>query len=528
MEQMLGVSLDCSRNGVLKVEQVKWYAKTLKEMGYNALFLYLEDTYEIPSQPYFGHLRGRYSKDELKEIDRYCVEIGVEFMVQIQTLAHLEQMFKWYTEYYDVNDCGNILLIGEEKTYELIEDMISTIAECITSKKINIGMDEAFTLGAGKYYQKHGPYDRLEIMKQHLNRVCEITRKYGLEPIVAGDMFCKLAYNIENQYDEVDISKAKEVTGIPEDVSLIYWDYYSDDYDHYVKEIKKNQIFGRELYFMGGAWTWNGLSPANEMSMKRTKAAVQACLDCGIDKIIMSIWGDDGSECPAHTVLPTLMYTAEILKGNHDLDDIKAKFKKIVGCDFDSLMLLDMFDKPGGNLKGNPSKYLLYNDLFMGIRDSRISKGDNLRYMELAEKTHAVKEKECIFKETFESYEKLANVLSVKTELGIRTREAYLARDMETLKAILADYDVYMERLQEFHKAFQNMWFKYNKPHGFDVQDMRIGGAMQRALSCKNRLIALINGEINEIPELDEPVLEKANGLYFWDRIITPNAVIYP
>ena len=213
------------------------------------------------------------------------------------------------------------------------------------------------------------------------------------------------------------MSKVGEITGIPEDASLIYWDYYSDDYDHYVNEIKKYKAFNRNIYFMGGAWTWNGMSPANEMSMKRTKAAVQACLDCGINNIIMTIWGDDGSECPAHTVLPTLMYTAEILNGNHDLDDIKAKFKKIVGCDFDSLMLLDMFDKPGGNLTGNPSKYLLYNDLFMGIRDSRISKGDNLRYMELAEKTHAVKEKECIFKETFESYEKLANVLSVKRSL---------------------------------------------------------------------------------------------------------------
>lgn len=528
MGKMLAVQLDCSRNAVLKVEQVKWYAKILKEMGYNGLFLYLEDTYEIPSQPCFGHLRGRYSKDELKEIDRYCTEIGIEFMVQIQTLAHLEQMFKWYMEYYDVNDCGNILLIGEEKTYALIEDMISTIAECVTSRKINIGMDEAFTLGAGKYYQKHGPYDRFEIMKQHLDKVCEITRKYGLEPIVAGDMFCRLAYNIENMYEEVDMSKIGEITGIPEDVGLIYWDYYSDDYDHYVKEIKKYKPFNRDIYFMGGAWTWNGMSPANEMSMVRTKAAVQACLDNDIDKIIMTIWGDDGNECQAHTVLPTLMYTAELMNGNEDMDDIKAKFKKIVGCDFDSLMLLDKFDKPGGTLKGNPSKYLLYNDLFMGIRDSRISKGDNLLYKALAEQTKAVKEKESVFKETFESYEKLANALSVKAELGIRTREAYLARDMETLKAIVADYDVYMERLQEFHKAFQTMWFKFNKPHGFDVQDMRLGGAMQRAISCKNRLIALINGEINEIPELDEPVIENVNGLYFWDRIITPNAVIYP
>ena len=524
---MLGVLLDCSRNGVLKVDQIKWYVKIIKEMGYNTFFLYLEDVYEVDNQPYFGHLRGRYSKEELKEIDRYCRELGVEFILHIQTLAHLEQMFKWFMQYYDVNDCGNILLIGEEKTYKLIEDMFSTISECVTSRKIHIGMDEAFTVGSGKYYQQHGPTDRFKIMNEHLHRVCEIAAKYNMEPMIASDMFCKLALNIGNQYDEADMSKILEKDALPDNVSLCYWDYYSEDYDHYVTQIKTNKMFGRKVYFMGGAWTWNGFSPDNEVSLKRTKAAVQACLDCGIDGVIQTVWGDDGNECPKQAILPTLMYTAEIMKGNHDMDDIKAKFKKIVGCDFDSIMLLDRMDKLGGNHGGNPSKYLLYNDLFMGIRDCKIQKGDNLYYKELANKIGAEKEKG-VLPEMFESYEKLADVLSVKAELGIRTREAYLARDMEALKEILKDYDVYMEKLAVFHKAFQSMWFKYNKPHGFDVQDMRLGGLMQRAISCKDRLIALINGEITEIAELDEPVLEKANGLYFWDRIITPNAVIYP
>ena len=68
METMLGVMLDCSRNAVLKVETVKQYACLLKKMGYNTLMLYTEDTYEVENQPYFGHLRGRYSKVELKEM----------------------------------------------------------------------------------------------------------------------------------------------------------------------------------------------------------------------------------------------------------------------------------------------------------------------------------------------------------------------------------------------------------------------------------------------------------------------------
>ena len=64
-----GVMLDLSRNGVMKVDEIKKMIVYLAKMGYNALELYLEDTYEIEGEPYFGHLRGRYSKKELKEIN---------------------------------------------------------------------------------------------------------------------------------------------------------------------------------------------------------------------------------------------------------------------------------------------------------------------------------------------------------------------------------------------------------------------------------------------------------------------------
>ena len=68
---MLGVMLDCSRNAVLKPEKVKEFARIIRKMGYDTLMLYTEDTYEIESQPYFGYLRGKYTKEELKDIDKY-------------------------------------------------------------------------------------------------------------------------------------------------------------------------------------------------------------------------------------------------------------------------------------------------------------------------------------------------------------------------------------------------------------------------------------------------------------------------
>ena len=91
----LGVMIDFSRNGVMTVESLKAFLSTIKKMGYNTLFLYMEDTYEVEGEPYFGYMRSRYSIKEMKEIDEFCTSIGVEAIPCIQTLAHMKTFFKW-------------------------------------------------------------------------------------------------------------------------------------------------------------------------------------------------------------------------------------------------------------------------------------------------------------------------------------------------------------------------------------------------------------------------------------------------
>ena len=49
----------------------KWVDLTAS-LGYNTLLLYTEDTYEVPDEPYFGYMRGRYSQAELRELDAYA------------------------------------------------------------------------------------------------------------------------------------------------------------------------------------------------------------------------------------------------------------------------------------------------------------------------------------------------------------------------------------------------------------------------------------------------------------------------
>ena len=223
MAKRFGVMLDFSRNAVMKPEKLKEYADLLRKMGYNMLMPYTEDTYEIPDEPYFGYLRGRYTQAELQDISEYCHSIGMEIIPAIQTLAHLSTIFRWGA-YNAVHDTGPILLAEEEKTYHLIRRMF---AACRTaypySTVINIGMDEAMGLGLGAYLKKHGLVPGHEILLRHLGRVVEIAKEFDFEPIMWSDMFFRLEHgNYERLNTPAEVALSDEIVSLcPADVSQV-------------------------------------------------------------------------------------------------------------------------------------------------------------------------------------------------------------------------------------------------------------------------------------------------------------------
>ena len=179
--ERLGVMIDMSRNAVMNVKALKEYLVLLKKMGYNSVMLYTEDTYEVEGEPFFGYMRGRYSVAEMKELDEFANNIGVELIPCIQTLAHLNQALRWGTIPVDCND---IMLCDDERVYNLIDKMFSTLKKCFKSQYIHIGMDEAHMVGRGKYMDLHGYEDTFSILKRHLDKVCELAKKYDFVPLI--------------------------------------------------------------------------------------------------------------------------------------------------------------------------------------------------------------------------------------------------------------------------------------------------------------------------------------------------------
>ena len=225
---MLGVMVDCSRNGVLRPDMVKVLLRRWALMGLNMCMLYTEDTYEVPDEPFFGYLRGCYTWEELKDLDAYADTLGIEMIPCIQTLGHLEQILQW-PAYAGYRDTAGVILANDDKTYILLEKMITAATAPFRSRRVHVGMDEAHGIGTGGYRAQFGDESPFAIINRHLKRVRSLCRKLGVRPMIWSDMYFRLGSKTNSYYDRASRIPRKVVAGIPRDVDLVYSDYYHTD-----------------------------------------------------------------------------------------------------------------------------------------------------------------------------------------------------------------------------------------------------------------------------------------------------------
>ncbi|HHW47518.1 MAG TPA: beta-N-acetylhexosaminidase [Clostridiaceae bacterium] len=505
---MNGIMVDVSRNAVLRVDSIKTILKKMAIMGLNMLMLYTEDTYAVPNWPYFGYMRGRYSYEELKECDDYADMLGIEIIPCIQTLGHLEQVIKWdFTNGF--MDTSDIILAGCDKTYEFIEDIIKAASAPFRSKKIHLGMDEAHNIGLGRYLDINGYSRRFDIMNNHLAKVKKITDKYGLEPMIWSDMYFRLGSKTGDYYD-VDAAVPEDiVNSIPENVGLVYWDYYHNKEDEYRTYISKHKNFNREVIFAGGVWTWNGIIINYGKTFTTTNAALSACKKEGIKKVFATMWGDNGAETNVFSGLLGMQLFAEHGYSKElDEDKLKSRFEFCTGGKYDTFLGLSSLDRiPGEDYDiANPSKYLLWQDVLIGLFDKHVEgKPIGEYYAKLEAKFKKLADEAGQWRFVFDVPYKLCRVLSLKCDIGLEIKKRYDSRDMNALKVLARD------KLKELHKrindlriAHRNQWLKTYKPFGWEILDIRYGGLLSRVETASERLEDFISGKIDVIEELEE------------------------
>ena len=495
--------LDCAQNGVITVQHFKRWLRRLALLGYNQALLYVENVFELPDEPIFGYQRGRYTLEELQDIDQYASQLGIEMVGIIQTLGHSGQYLRW-PAYREIADSKYVLLVGEDKTYALIEKMILQMHKAFRSRRLHIGMDEAFGLGRGRYQDLHGVRSPYDIFIEHLTRVTALCRQYGFAPMMWSDMFFRLASANHDYYDSNAVIPEDVIKHAPTDVTLAYWDYDHEDTQSYLDMIRRHRDFGRDPIVVPNVWTWFKVWYDHALTVKTLGPCIEACHEAGIREIMITLWGNDGAYCDFDSALAGLTYAAEKIYRDAGDDDplLARRFQAVCRADYFAHRRAGQFD---GLMS---SGYILWDDPFYALIVRNLMEKEQVDKPALVRKLREIAEDLLPHLDDHQAGDirhawLLARFIADKIMLTDDLYRSYTDGDHTALADIGQRTGELIVLLRDLTASFRKNWMRRNKPFGYEVIQIRLAGLCARYEELETRLGEYLAGTVATIPELD-------------------------
>lgn len=535
--QSSGIMFDCSRNAVLKPQALRFFFHKMALMGLNLGMMYTEDTYEVPGQPFFGYKRGRYTYDELKALDDYASLFGIELCPCIQTLGHLKRILHW-PAYHRLRDNDEVLLADLDETYELLDQMIRAATAPYRSKRIHLGMDEAYGVGLGAHLARYGYEDPHSVIGRHLSRVLGICDKYGLHAMMWSDMYFHLD---GRNYHSPGLPSEKAKAAVDPRITLMYWDYYQPKEEAYADALYKHAQFPAPTVFAGGIWTWIGPAPDYPTTLQNTVSGLTACAKANIPLALATAWGDNGGECNLTAALLGLQLYGELtFRPDYDEDELARRFRRCCHADAQAFLDLSLLNYMPG-MKDNPSdpvnacKFMLYQDPLIQLFEADTAgyaMAEHFGSLVTRYARYALENPDYAL--LFDFYTALANALALKCVWHEQAGDAVRSRNREQAAALADGIPATVEALDTLRVVWRRLWESTNKPNGFEIIEVRMGGIAARMATAGEKMRAFALGQVDTIPELEEQALitkRRPNGSIIctntMDEIATPGRIDY-
>ena len=526
--------IDASRCSVPTVDSVKRVIDYLALMGYSMIMMYTEDVVKLENRPYFGYMRGRYTVDELKAIDDYAYEYGIEAIPCLELYGHMEKYLIW-PEAGKLKDTAGVMMARSEDTFKFVDELVGTVCSAFRSKRIHIGMDEAWDMGRGAFLDKYGYVPPFEIFNEYMDRLIAITNKYGLKPMMWSDMYFRVETDNNAYYEESTVIRQETKDKIPKEVELVFWHYgehhHCDDY-----MLKKHNDLGRNVIFAGGNWGWIGHFPEHNYMMSTSRFSLDACRNNDVHEAMLTVWCNDNAECDTFANLFGLSYFAELCYDAALSDDkARARFEAVTGAEYDLFYKMSYYHNDFENSNDYPSyskrflgKPLFWQDIMAGLFDTHLFAKPMSAHYAYTRDFYENYAEGGRWSYLYEYAYRVFDYMEAKTRIAEKLYPAYQAKDKETLLTIATEWLPELKaKTEALHKCHKETWFRNNNVIGWQNLDIRYAGVAARCDTAAMMIRAYLNGEIKTLEELDEPRLHKSlSGFMHYSAMATVNLKI--
>ena len=365
LPKVVGYQLDVSRCKVPTMRTLHRMIDLLATLGYNQFQLYTEHTFAYSQHETVWREASPMTPSEIRELDAYCAERGIELVPNQNSFGHLEHWLRHpgYNDLAEMPAGGAVykrwgdyvskfpmaLCPTDSRSVDFLAGLYDELFPCFRSKYVNVGCDETVELwdaeGKGRSQaaikEKGAPRVYLDFLLK-IHRLCAAR---GHRMMFWGDII---------------LHNPELIPELPEDVVCLNWGYEANH--PFAKQTAAFKAAKREFVVCPGTSAWGSLSGRINNMMANIDSAVTNGLQNGMRGILIADWGDGGHPNPWVTSVPAIVYAAHRLRGEQlTRDQLAAELDKVLGCSCGRALIAygDIYEKAKGRMGNSTELYYL-------------------------------------------------------------------------------------------------------------------------------------------------------------------------
>jgi hypothetical protein len=279
-----GVSHDCSRGKVPKLDTLKQLVERLGHWKINELQLYVENVFTFKQHPDIGEGYSPFTAEEILSLQECCRAHHIRLVGSLASFGHFEKILS-LPKYTDLGEMagfrgfpgGTTLCPIDPRSIKLIEELYSEFVPLFEAEDFNVCCDETWELGKGRSKEYANQVGVGEVYFEFLMKIYRLCQKYDKRMNMWADMVLKYP---------------KLLVKLPRDMVLLNWEYESDGEN--IRKTKKIAESGIGLMVCPGTsgWLTHGSRMSNSMENVRNFAATGRKYKA--EGLLNTDWGDRG------------------------------------------------------------------------------------------------------------------------------------------------------------------------------------------------------------------------------------------
>ena len=320
-----GYFADITRGKVPTLETLKKLADKLSSYKINQMQLYIEHTFAFEDMSEVWRDKDPITAEEILILDEYCKKRHIELIPSLATFGHLYEVLRTKS-YEDLCELENsreseysyidrmahhTLDVSNNKSLELVYNMLNEFIPLFSSNKFNICCDETFDLGKGKSKDIAEEIGNGKLYVDFLNKVISYVKNYNKTVLFWGDVI---------------LNHKELLKDIPEDTICLNWDYWCKATENNTRTIWESK---RKQWVCPGTGGWSHLMNLIENSFENINRMVSYGVKYGADGILNTDWGDYGHINSLSNSVPSIIYGASLSWNPNIEKDFDYEYKAI-------------------------------------------------------------------------------------------------------------------------------------------------------------------------------------------------------